>query len=151
MQHVDQLDLFGEIKAGLHGLPGGTQWAYSVWRDGLRIEPAETWGGWFCRPRWCIAWSELHAMRDARPDVTERLAVLAEGHGLPWTLGWRWWMLPFALDPCPWHPSYYASEQRPDYYDSDARPQAAWDDRIAAWRLVLDAVTATTLRVEVHQ
>lgn len=142
----------GETEASKRSGPNGTPgWAWATWRDGLHFEGEACWskaGGWSHRPSWVIPWTELHALRDSRPDITQRILDLADGHGaVRRGYGWRWWAAPYTLTPWGWHPSYYEVEQQADYYDHDARPEGAWADRMAAWRLVLDAVTVARLTV----
>ncbi|WP_233213681.1 hypothetical protein [Mycobacterium hubeiense] len=139
----------GEARASFrrsqHDRPG---WAWAIWRDGLRFEAEETWLGWGHRPQWCIPWQELHRLRDAHPAVTERLAGLADGRGHPRSAGWRWWTDPHCLTDG-WHPDSLTAEQQPDWYVGCARPATAWNDRLEAWRLVLDVVATATLDVTI--
>ncbi|WP_441964494.1 hypothetical protein [Mycolicibacterium houstonense] len=139
LEHGDTMAKFRHGPDGTHG------WAWAIWRDGLRFEAAETWQGWGHRPRWCIPWSQLHTLRDAHPEVTAQLQALCAGRGHPYSVGWRWWTDPHALHPHGWHPSYLHTEQKPDYYHGCSRPETAYADRIRAWNLTLDAVTASTL------
>lgn len=138
----------GDTKAKFRRGPDGTAgWAWATWRDGLRFEAADTWQGWGHRPRWCIPWSQLHTLRDAHPAITAQLHALAAGRGHPHSVGWRWWTDPHALHPHGWHPSYLQSEQEPDYYHGCSRPETAYTDRIRAWNLTLEAVSASNLTV----
>lgn len=141
---IEALVDHGETKAAVNH----AGWAYSIRPAGLHFERQETWGGWHHRPRHLIPWSELRAWRDAHPDVTAQIEALSAGRGHPRRLGWRWWGQPFALRGTGWHPSYYDAEQQPGYYDGDERPESAWGDRMAAWHLVIDAVSSAALRVE---
>lgn len=142
-----QLD-HGSTKASYRRGPDDSPgWSWATWRDGLRFESDETWPGWGERPRWCIAWSELHAFRNGRSDVTERLQVLAAGRGHPCSLGWRWWTDPHALRPDGWHPSCLESEKLADAYHGCSRPESAYADRLEAWHLVLDAARTANLAV----
>lgn len=138
----------GETKASYRRGPGDNLgWAWATWRDGLRFEAGDTWQGWSHRPRWCIPWAELRALRDAHPAVTAQLHALAEGRGHPSSLGWRWWTDPFVLHPDGWHESYLESEQHPDWYDGCERRETAYADRLQAWQLALDVVRSSDLTV----
>lgn len=115
-------------------------WAWATWRDGLRFESGQTWPGWDKRPRRCIAWAELHTLRDEHPHVTQRLQVLAAGRGHPHSQGWLWWTDPHILRPDGMHPDYLDSEKQAGYYHGCQRPETAYADRLEAWRLALGAV-----------
>lgn len=145
--HPDAIEAMltrGEAKASYRRTPGCIGgWAWAIWTDGLRYEPADTWRGWSYRPRWCIPWDQLHAMRDARPEVTAQLLELADGRGHPRSLGWRWWQPP--RRPSDWHPDVLATDQNPDYYDDCGRPETAYADRLEAWRIALDAVRSVSV------
>lgn len=149
--HSDAIEAMltrGEVKASYRRGPGSLPgWAWAIWSDGLRYESGDLWRGWNYRPRWCIPWPQLHALRDAHPDVTARLLVLADGRGHPRSLGWRWWADPFALHPNGWHPDRLKDEQHPDWYDGCDRPETAYADRLEAWRLALDAIRTADLKV----
>jgi hypothetical protein len=111
-----------ETKASYRrGLADSSGWAWAISRDGLRFEPGETWQGWGHRPRWCIPWAGLHDLREAHPQITKRLAVLADGRGHPRSAGWRWWTDPRCLT-TGWHEDSLEAERRPDWYDHCARP-----------------------------
>lgn len=138
----------GEVKASYrHGRGGGPGWAWAIWRDGLHFEAGDTWEGWNFRPRRCIAWAELRTIRRAHPEVTAQLQHLAVGRGHPKSAGWRWWADPFVLHPDGWSQQRLDSEQQADWYHGCERPGSAYGDRLEAWRLVLDVVGATNLRV----
>lgn len=122
-------------------------WAWAVGREGLGFESGDTWQGVGARPRWCIAWAELRALRDGNPDVTARLRVLAAGRGHPCSRGWRWWAAPHCLRPDGMHPGHLDREQQPVYYVDCERPDTAYVDRLEAWRLALGAVEAGHLAV----
>ena len=136
----------GEIKAGYSGADRG-RWAYAIRPDGLRFEAGDTWQGFSHRPRLCIPWAELHALRASRPDLTQELTELAAGHGHPRTFGWRWWLVPYSMGTI-WHPDYARAERQADYYDHDDRPAEAYADRMRAWELILAAVADAQLAVE---
>ena len=138
----------GEVKASYRRGPGDDPgWAWATWRDGLRFEAGGTWQGWDHRPRWCIPWVQLSAVRDAHPAITAQLRILADGRGHPNTVGWRWWTDPFVLHPDGWHESYLESEQDPDWYDGCERPESAYADRLKAWHLALDVMRRAELAV----
>ncbi|TXI56479.1 hypothetical protein [Mycolicibacterium mageritense] len=155
-QHSDAIEArldHGEVKACFRRGPGANPgWAWAVWRDGLRLESAETWQGWHQRPRWCIPWSQLRGMRDRHPAVTAQVRALAAGRGHPTSVGWRWWTDPHALRPDGLHMSCLEREQQADWYDGCARPDTAYADRLHAWQLVLEAISTATLHVHaVHR
>lgn len=129
------------------GPDGGPGWAWAIWRDGLRYEAAGTWQGFNSRPKWCIPWGELGALRRGHPGVTARLQGLADGRGLPTSACWRWWMDPYVLNSHGMHPSYLVGEQDPGRYGGCARPESAFADRLEAWQLVLDVVRGADLTV----
>ena len=137
----------GECKAsyrrGANGAPG---WAWAIWRDGLRFEPGDRWQGWSHRPRWCIPWAQLHAMRDNNPEITCELSELADGRGDPRSLGWRWWTDPHCLT-TGWHPDTLEAERQPGWYYDCARPETAFRDRLQAWQLVIGAARTADLAV----
>lgn len=141
---LDQGDAKACYRRGPGEVPG---WAWAIWRDGLRFEEAGTWRGWNFRPRWCIPWAALHDVRNANPDVTAQLLVLATGRGHPRSRGWRWWIDPFVLHPDGWHPDYLRDEQEPDWYDGCARPETAYADRLEAWRIALGIIRIAELKV----
>lgn len=138
----------GEANASFRrGPDGGQGWAWAIWSDGLRFEAEESWQGFNCRPRWCIPWGELHALRDAHPVVTARLHELADGRGDPRSVCWRWWTDPYVLNSYGLHPSYLEGEQDPGRYAGCARPETAFADRLEAWQLVLEVVRTASLTV----
>lgn len=138
----------GEASASFRRGPGGGPgWAWAIWSDGLRYEAQETWQGFACRPRWCIPWVELRALRDAHPDVMARLQRLADGRGHPRSVCWRWWTDPYVLNSYGLHPSYLEGEQDPERYAGCARPETAFADRLEAWQLVLEVVRTASLTV----
>lgn len=139
----------GEAKASYRRGPGGKPgWAWAIWRDGLRFEAGDTWQGWGHRPRGCIPWQELHGLREAHPELPTQLRALADGRGLPNSLGWRWWTDPFAMHPDGWDSSYLEDEQQADWYDGCTRPETAYADRLEAWRLMLGIVRTASLSVK---
>ena len=148
--HPDSIEAkltHGETKAYFRRCPDGTGWAWAIWRDGLRFEPADAWQGWSHRPQWCIPWQQLRALRATHHQITDQVALLAAGRGHPTSAGWRWWTDPHALNPHGMHPSALHAEQCPDWYPNCDRPATAYGDRIEAWRLVLEVVRAAALEV----
>jgi len=139
---------YGQIKASYSGGPEDDEgWAWAIWKDGLRFERGDSWcraGGWNHRPIHCIPWADLRALIDSHPAEMARIRELAEGRGTPYSLGWRWFMMPAIMRPG-MHPSYYESEREDDYYDTSnywpTKPNGyadklnAW---LAAWRIVGD-------------
>jgi hypothetical protein len=98
--------------------------------------------GWWLHPSAIEA--ELHDLRDAHPEITERLAILADGRGHPRSAGWRWWTDPHCLT-TGWHENDLEAEQHPDWYDHCARPDSAFRDRLEAWGLVIGVVRTAAL------
>ena len=139
----------GETKAsyriGPNGSPG---WAWAIWRDGLRFEGGDDWQGWSHRPRWCIPWTQLRSLRDDHPEVTAQLSLLSTGRGHPSSDGWKWWTVPAALRPDGLHPTHLDAEQQPDWYPGCTAPETAFNDRLQAWHLTLNAVRAARLEVK---
>lgn len=126
----------------------GEDYAYAIWKDGLRFERRDEWskrGGWHCRPRHVIPWAELHALADARPDLLAEIRRLAEGRTTQ--AGWRWRMRPFILTIAGgWHPTYIDGERHDDYYDHDGyapqvRTENAYADRLWAWYHAVEIVS----------
>lgn len=145
---IEAMLTHGEAKASYRrAADGGPGWAWAIWRDGLRFESGQTWGGWSARPKWCIPWTELHRLRDGLQHITERLLILAEGRGNPRSVGWRWWMDPSALRPDGVHPETLSAERQADWYDHCERADTAFTDRMEAWNLVLGAAGDACLTV----
>jgi hypothetical protein len=145
---------WGEVKASYRNEVDDPGWAWAVWKDGLRFERGDTWGGWGERPRGRIAWSDLRSLIASHPVEMDQIRALADGRGTPHSLGWRWFMLP-SICCRGMHQSYYESEREDDYYKTEpwfpTKPNG-YADRLnawlAAWRIVGDFTREPTDLIE---
>lgn len=112
----------------------GERWAYCVCRAGVLHEPADRWWrteidgrrGWDRLPAEITTWDELS---EVFGDDPRRAEVAAWAGSLTAVDRWQDLSRPFELwtKPEQWHPDYIRCDHE--------RP--GWDQRIAAWRMVL--------------
>lgn len=99
-------------------------WAYAYTRNGIRVEHADTWGGWSATPAHEITWLEL-----AEVAADPRLAPVKA-----WVRGSRdssSLTRPYELFPgANWHQ---------EYYDRD-HAEPTWPARARSWRLLIDVL-----------
>ncbi len=115
-------------------------WAYTVCHDGIRYEHVDEWWtnarargesfGWDRTPAKLVTWEEL---RTHLQDAPARAKVCAWAEGLPASESSQL-SRPYELWPGPanWHPSYVQSD----------RQRPGWEQRMAAWQLVMAILTA---------